>query len=251
MTGENLFQLFDDHCRKGALGASSTRLERTGEYEVRIGEMAFVSSWSFDSLRAPAVVSEVIGLSRSLSLPALWRVFDGDTPENLPGTLAGQGFSRISEDVLMAFDLANDVPAPAYDAVQVRDEDQLDQFLDILSQAFGERLAPSPSRRKALLASDEVRLFYARDSDGPITAGLLDISPEAPVVLLRSGSTLPEWRGRGGYASLVRTRLQIARQAGKRAAFVEAMPSSRPILEHLGFVPVRAGVTWRYDPGLD
>jgi GNAT superfamily N-acetyltransferase len=48
--------------------------------------------------------------------------------------------------------------------------------------------------------------------------------------------TLPEYRGRGLYRATVARRAELAREAGYRWLYVDALPTSRPILERLGFV---------------
>jgi len=52
---------------------------------------------------------------------------------------------------------------------------------------------------------------------------------------LASGATLPEFRGRGAYRSLVRARWDRAVALGTPALVVHAQETSRPVLEHLGF----------------
>jgi Acetyltransferase (GNAT) family. len=48
--------------------------------------------------------------------------------------------------------------------------------------------------------------------------------------------TLPEFRGRGLYKATVARRAELARERGYRWLYVDALPTSRPILERLGFV---------------
>ena len=51
---------------------------------------------------------------------------------------------------------------------------------------------------------------------------------------LWGGGTLPEWRGRGIYRSLVHRRAVEARERGYSLLQVDASDDSRPILERLG-----------------
>jgi GNAT superfamily N-acetyltransferase len=53
---------------------------------------------------------------------------------------------------------------------------------------------------------------------------------------LWGGGTLPAWRGRGVFRSLVAYRADLARARGIRYLQVDATPESRPILKRLGFV---------------
>ena len=52
------------------------------------------------------------------------------------------------------------------------------------------------------------------------------------------GITLPEFRGRGLYRATVAKRAELARERGYRWLYSDALPTSRPILERVGFVPI-------------
>ena len=52
----------------------------------------------------------------------------------------------------------------------------------------------------------------------------------------RYGVTLPEFRGRGLYRATVAKRAELARARGYRWLYSDALPTSRPILERVGFV---------------
>ncbi len=62
--------------------------------------------------------------------------------------------------------------------------------------------------------------------------------PELGFATLWGGGTLPGWRGRGSYRALVAERAARARARNIRYLQVDASPSSRPILERLGFLAV-------------
>jgi hypothetical protein len=55
---------------------------------------------------------------------------------------------------------------------------------------------------------------------------------------LWGGSTLPGWRRRGLYRTLVSHRARIALERGYKYARVDTSPDSRPILMRLGMIPV-------------
>src|SRR5437763_715351 len=55
---------------------------------------------------------------------------------------------------------------------------------------------------------------------------------------LFGGVTLPEYRGRGLYRATVAKRAELACERGYRWLYVDALPTSRPILERNGFVAI-------------
>ena len=70
----------------------------------------------------------------------------------------------------------------------------------------------------------------------PISAGRVEFHDGTDFASLWGGGTLPAWRGRGVFRSLVAHRAALAAARGFRYLQVDASPDSRPILKRLGFV---------------
>lgn len=69
----------------------------------------------------------------------------------------------------------------------------------------------------------------------PVSRGRVDLEPDKDFAGLYGGSTLQAFRGRGLYRATVAERARIARERRYRWLYVDALPTSRPILERLGF----------------
>ena len=69
-----------------------------------------------------------------------------------------------------------------------------------------------------------------------VSGGRVDLPRGSDFAGLFGGITLPEHRGRGLYRATVARRAELARERGYRFLYVDALPTSRPILERLGFV---------------
>ena len=63
-----------------------------------------------------------------------------------------------------------------------------------------------------------------------------DSSQATEVEFNNGGGTVTSHRGHGHYRQLVAARAKDARAAGAKYLIVDALPTSRPILERLGFV---------------
>ena len=72
----------------------------------------------------------------------------------------------------------------------------------------------------------------------PVSGGRVDFEDGVEFAGLFGGITLPEYRGRGLYRATVARRAELARERGYRWLYSDALPTSRPILERLGFVPL-------------
>ncbi|MBZ0315788.1 MAG: GNAT family N-acetyltransferase, partial [Anaerolineae bacterium] len=66
---------------------------------------------------------------------------------------------------------------------------------------------------------------------------------------LWGGATLPDYRRRGLYRTLLASRLVEARDRGKKFLRVDCGPMSRPIVERSGFTCI--GMVWTYRYGDD
>jgi GNAT superfamily N-acetyltransferase len=78
----------------------------------------------------------------------------------------------------------------------------------------------------------------------PVSSGRVDLYAGTEFAALYGGGTLPEFRGRGIFRSLVSRRAAVASERGFRYLEVDASEDSRPILERLGFVEL--GITTPY-----
>ncbi|MDB5303968.1 MAG: acetyltransferase, partial [Phycisphaerales bacterium] len=84
--------------------------------------------------------------------------------------------------------------------------------------------------------------YVAMDGDTPASIGRLYTHPDSAFGGLYGGGTLPTHRGRGLYRAMVAARAQDAVRLGARYLVVDALPTSRPILQRLGFL--RLTDTW-------
>jgi GNAT superfamily N-acetyltransferase len=83
----------------------------------------------------------------------------------------------------------------------------------------------------------------------PVTAGRVEFHPGTDFASLWGGGTLPAWRGRGAFRSLVAHRAALASARGFRYLQVDASPESRPILHRLGFVELATTTPFMHPGG--
>jgi GNAT superfamily N-acetyltransferase len=88
--------------------------------------------------------------------------------------------------------------------------------------------------RRTAAFDEQIRRRPEPDARG----GRVEFSPGTDFAGLWGGGTLPDWRGRGVFGSLVAYRAALASARGFRYLQVDALPASRPILQRLGFVQV-------------
>jgi GNAT superfamily N-acetyltransferase len=117
------------------------------------------------------------------------------------------------------------IPPPPVD-VELREE--AEAFVELAERIFGRSHGSG-------LPENSVAVVAVVDGQ-PVSGGRVDLDPGVEFAGLFGGVTLPEFRGRGLYRATVARRAELAREGGYRWLYVDALPTSRPILERLGFV---------------
>jgi GNAT superfamily N-acetyltransferase len=152
-----------------------------------------------------------------------WKYYSHDGPE-LRERLVAAGLEPEDEETVVAAEAASIPPPP--DDVELRLV--TDEFVDLAAEVFGNRF-DLPEKAVAVVAVVDGQ---------PVSGGRVDFEEGVEFAGLFGGITLPEFRGRGLYRATVAKRAELARERGYRWLYSDALPTSRPILERLGFVPI-------------
>jgi GNAT superfamily N-acetyltransferase len=141
-------------------------------------------------------------------------------------------------------------PPEGIRVVPVTDQAGVDLVADVHEAAFG---TDSTRLRRQLLAQltadpETVVAVVALDGDTPVSAARMELVPGTRFAGLWGGGTVEAWRGRGIYRALVALRAREAVERGYRYLQVDAMSTSRPILERLGFEPLTTTTPYLYTP---
>jgi ribosomal protein S18 acetylase RimI-like enzyme len=200
-------------------------------------------TWSdLEDATADAAIAAQIARFAEFSREWEWKHYSYDRPADLPERLRAAGFMPEPTEALLVAavaDLALDVPPPP--GVQLRavvDEPDLDLLMRLHDEVFGgdhsglgrvlaADLAAEPSRAAAVVAVA---------GSTPICGGRVRFHAGTDFASLWGGGTLPAWRRRGVFRSLVAHRAALAAARGFRYLQVDASDDSRPILARLGFV---------------
>jgi GNAT superfamily N-acetyltransferase len=149
-------------------------------------------------------------------------------------------------------DLTLDVPPPPGVAVQaVADEQGVEALVSVHDLVFGEDGSALGSTLLAGLTRQPptAAAVVALAGQTPIAAGRVEFHHGSDFASLWGGGTLPSWRGRGGFRSLVAHRAALASDRGFRYLQVDASPDSRPILQRLGFVELATTTPFMHPGG--
>lgn len=169
-------------------------------------------------------VEPLIARMRELPGHVEWKYYSHDGPE-LRERLLAAGLEPEDEETVVVAEAASIAPPP--DDVELRFA--TDEFDELAARIFGRRAHGLPKNAVAVVAI----------VDGePVSGGRVDFEDGVEFAGLFGGVTVPEYRRRGLYRATVAKRAELARERGYRWLYSDALPTSRPILERLGFVPI-------------
>jgi GNAT superfamily N-acetyltransferase len=181
-----------------------------------------------------------------------WKLYSHDRPADLPDRLRAAGLTPEPVEMLMVAEIADlDLPLAPPEGVRVRtveDDAGVDTMLRVHDEVFGQG-SVYPSVVEAVRTALDMRprpieAVIAWAGDVAVSAGRVEFHEGTDFASLWGGGTLPEWRGRGVFRALVGHRAVLARERGYRYLQVDALPTSRPILERMGFRPLAETTPW-------
>ena len=191
-----------------------------------------------------AIEAEVLhfqGLGQSFE----WKVYSHDRPRNLRERLAARGFSVGADEAIMALDLAEWKDSPGavpkttseFEIRRISGSEGLADMAAVLAAVWGEDPREQIQEFATLLRDHPAFMsaYVAYTGDKPVATCRINFPEGSPFASLWGGSTLAEFRGRGIYSVMLRIRVEEARRRGYSYLTIDALPTSRPIVERRGF----------------
>ncbi|MEU6483782.1 GNAT family N-acetyltransferase [Streptomyces sp. NPDC046887] len=251
--------LYDEQMRRGARpDGPGVTVERVGDVVRQTGPAHAWNGvlWSrLEAHTADRAIREQLEHYTALGLGFEWKHYDHDGPADLAVRLLAAGLTAEEpESLLVAETGGADTAARPPEGVElhpVTDPAGVELVARVHAEAFGtdasdlrrrllDRLAAHPGTVAAVVALADGR---------PVSSARLELTPGTAFAGLWGGGTVPGWRGRGIYRTLVAHRARIAAEHGYRYLQVDATEMSRPILERLGFVRLATTTPYVHTPG--
>jgi GNAT superfamily N-acetyltransferase/ketosteroid isomerase-like protein len=211
---------------------------------------------------ADARIEEMIAYHRERGIGFTWYVAPDNTPADLRERLERHGLVLAGDQATMArvgLDNLDDIPINPDVTVEVLDGTDLaaiEAGLQITARCFNwtseqldqwrvgtvERLQ-NPAMREEDIA------YLARLNGTPVAQAVLQL--RAGIAYLGGAATLPEYRGRRIYSTLLRRRLEDARARGYHIAAIDAEPMSRRVVSRYGFKEYARTYVYGWMPVMD
>ncbi|GCD42002.1 GNAT family N-acetyltransferase [Streptomyces paromomycinus] len=195
-------------------------------------------------------------------LPAEWKYHGHDLPADLPDRLAAAGFVPEEQETVVIGEAAEIAGppggAPLPEGVRLREvtgRADFDRIGELAATVWADDrswLAPAMEEWVAGRDGDPCTVTVAESLAGEVvSAAWMRFHQGTDFTSLWGGSTLPNWRGKGVYRALVAHRAALAVARGFRYVQVDALETSRPILNRLGLVSAATTVPYVWRPPAD
>lgn len=176
-----------------------------------------------------------------------WKLYDHDRPPGIQTALLQAGLIAEDRETVLALDL-HQLPEGLESAMRETSPAvrasvaQLADYAQIALQIGRSGVDAERSRLATTMTQDpdslQVHIVYVDGS--PVSAGRLLLDRPSAAAELAGGRTVPAHRRRGHFTKTVLSRIAAAIEAGAETLWVDALPTSAPVLTKLGFIPV----TW-------
>jgi GNAT superfamily N-acetyltransferase len=194
--------------------------------------------------QADRLIDEEIEHFRTIGKSVEWKVYRHDLPADLRERLTARGFRVGPLEAVLVLDLS--APPDWIDQTDTAGVLRIDRIEDLplftntAATVFGKDYSFTTRELAAAIAAGRTdhRGYVAMCEQMPVSVGRLYKHTQSEFGGLYGGGTLASHRGRGFYRKLIAARARDARTMGAKYLIVDALPTSRPILERLGFVHV-------------
>lgn len=210
---------------------------------------------------ADARIEEMIDFFRQRNAGFTWYVGPYDTPSDLRERLERHGVLLAGDQAMMALKGLNNLDIPVNPDLEIQeitgpDPEAVEAILSIIATCFHWTQEQVDEHRPGMLerlANPEFRKkeksYLARLDGKPVADAHLNF--RGGTAYLGGASTLPEYRNRRIYSTLLRRRLEDARKEGYHIAAIHAEPMSRRVVSRYGFKEYARYYVYAWMPVID
>lgn len=220
-----------------------------------------IGSVKWNAEEADQKIEGVIEYYRQQNVGFNWMVNPFDTPADLRERLERHGLVLAGDQALMARVGLDNLDIPINSDIEIElidgtNDETIEARLQIVGTCFNWTKEQIDARRPqfferakdAKVRENEIG-FIARLNGTPVADSRVILS--TGIAYLGGASTLPEYRGRHIYSTLLRKRLEVAHTRGYNVAMIHAEPMSRRVVSKYGFKEYGKAYMYAWMPVID
>jgi GNAT superfamily N-acetyltransferase len=215
----------------------------------------------WNAAEADAKIEELIEYHRARDIGFTWFVNPFDTPADLRERLERHGLVLAGDQALMARVNLDQLDIPTNPQIEIElvdgsNDQAIEAELNIIATCFNWTKEQVDARRPNFyerikdpkFREREIR-FLARLDGTPVADSRVMLN--TGIAYLGGASTLPEYRSRRIYSTLLKRRLEEARARGYNIAAIHAEPMSRRVVSKYGFREYGIAYLYAWMPVID
>lgn len=239
-----VLELYDETMRRERAPSVVERVEKTPLVTRSLIDspgvaMGAILHSELNASNVDQVIEHQIQYFRGLGRPFEWKTYSHDEPANLGERLVAHGLRPGERETVLVADAKRAIATHFERGVRFERIDTVEKLRWL--ERFDDAANLEGLELRAQLATEFVKtperisIWAALVAEQPVARAWIRYHPNRPFADLWGGHTLSPYRGRGIYRSLVAARVSEARSRGVTWIATDALPTSRPILESLGF----------------
>jgi hypothetical protein len=196
--------------------------------------------WSgLDPEEVDEAIRGEIEFHRKANVPFEWKLYCHDRPADLLDKLTSHGLEAGPREAVLVYDLAAaEVPRNMDGVVRrITTLEQVEDYRLVAEESLGKDYSYTCDELASAIKSGSTQHlgYVAYDGPEPVSIGRLYTHPLSVFGGLYGGTTRAAYRRRGFYRAVVAQRAVDAMKLGAKYLIVDALPTSCPTLERLGF----------------
>lgn len=199
-----------------------------------------------------AAIDNEIEFHRKANIPFEWKLYTHDRPANLLDKLKSHGLTAGPPESVMVYDITAGELRQEMDGVvqRITSLAEIEDYRFVAEESLGKEYSYISNELASAIKNGSTQHlgYVAYDGQEPVSIGRLYTHPLSVFGGLYGGTTRPKYRRRGFYRAVVAQRAKEAREMGARYLIVDALPTSRPTLEKLGFQCMTETIPCEWQP---
>lgn len=253
MNVNEIMHLYNKHERIGASipGYAKITSPDVVKYISEDSKSGFINYYCIKAEHTDAVISRELEYFSSICCPFEWKTYDTDEPFNIGEKLLAYGFIQGETESFMVLDLdtiQSNLEIP-FNIIEVTDRDGIKDAIAVQEKVWGEdfsaRLEYLVNFKKT--APENCSIYVIYENKKPVASAWSTYNGSSPFAGMWGGSTLSEYRCKGYYTALLRKRVADARKRSKKYLMIDALETSRPIVEKSGFKLIAKTTPYMYE----
>jgi len=190
------------------------------------------------------VIEHQVQIARSERYELEWKVYDHDRPHCLGERLAAAGFEAGEKETFMVFSANNEAldrfGVCCSDIRRVTSKEGLGDYQVIREEVCGKSCEKEMEQYAFMLENhpNNMSVYVAYVDGEPAACGRIYFHQSSRFAGLYGGNTRERFRRRGLFTQMVAVRIREALSRGIVNVYVDALPTSEPILRKRGFESV-------------